>query len=128
MAAIKIRLVIPAAVMLAASAAVAQTSDNRCAGDLKTQCSGIQPGEGRLKACIKSHLGGLSQTCEDRVLSVAVRAKTCESDVATLCKGIVAGTGGIRACIKSRMTEVSDPCKDAMSRAAAGRKILGEDL
>jgi hypothetical protein len=26
------------------------------------------------------------------------------------------------------MAEVSDPCKDAMSKAAAGKKILGGDL
>jgi hypothetical protein len=67
----------------------------------------------------------LSQTCEDSVLTVAVTGKVCKTDVTKLCAGIVPGTGGIRACIKSHMAEVSDPCRDAMSRAAAGKKILG---
>ena len=85
----------------------------------------IQPGEGRIKACIKSHLTDLSPACNDRVLTVAVTGKVCKTDVTNLCGGVVPGTGGIRACIKSHMAAVSDPCKDAMSRAAAGRKILG---
>jgi hypothetical protein len=59
------------------------------------------------------------------VLTVAVTGKVCKTDVTKLCAGIVPGTGGIRACIKSHMAEVSDPCRDAMSRAAAGKKILG---
>ena len=96
-----------------------------CASDVKTLCAGVQPGDGRIKACIKSHLTDLSPTCQDRVLSVAVTGKVCKTDVAKLCAGIVPGTGGIRACIKTHVAEVSDPCRDAMSRAVAGRKIFG---
>jgi len=118
-------LVILTALLLSGSAAVAQQAGKPCAGDIKTLCAGIQPGEGRIKACIKSHLTDLSPTCEDRVLTVAVTGKVCKTDVTNLCGGVVPGTGGIRACIKSHMAAVSDPCKDAMSRAAAGRKILG---
>ncbi len=118
-----------AALLLSGSVAVAQQASKPCAGDVKTHCAGIQPGEGRIKACIKSHLAELSEACEDRLLTVAVTGKMCKSDVATLCAGIVPGTGGIRACVKSHMKEVSDPCRDAMSRAAAGRKIIRrEDL
>ena len=102
-----------------------QQAGKPCAGDIKTLCAGIQPGEGRIKACIKSHLADLSPTCDDRVLTVAVTGKVCKTDIMNLCAGVVPGTGGIRACIKSHMAAVSDPCKDAMSRAAAGRKILG---
>jgi hypothetical protein len=104
---------------------MAQEAGKPCAGDIKTLCAGIQPGEGRLKACIKSHLAGLSETCNDRVLTVAVTGKACKADVAKLCAGVVPGTGGLRTCIKSHIAELSDPCKDAMSRAAAGRKLLG---
>lgn len=125
MARIRSGVVVLAALLLSGSAAVAQQAGAPCAGDIKTLCAGIQPGEGRIKACIKSHLTGLSPTCEDRVLTVAVTGKVCKTDVTNLCAGIVPGTGGIRACIKSHMAEVSDPCRDAMSRAAAGRKIFG---
>ena len=113
------------ALLLSGSVAEAQQAGKPCAGDIKTLCAGIQPGEGRIKGCIKSHLTDLSQTCEDRVLTVAVTGKVCKSDVTNLCAGIVPGSGGIRACIKSHMAEVSGSCRDAMSQAAAGKKIFG---
>ena len=118
-------LVILTALLLSGSAAVAQQAGKPCAGDIKTLCAGIQPGEGRIKACIKSHLTSLSQTCENRVLTVAVTRKVCKTDLTKLCAGVMPGTGGIRACIKSHMAEVSDPCRDAMSQTAAGKKIFG---
>jgi hypothetical protein len=102
-----------------------QQAGKPCASDIKTLCAGIQPGEGRIKACIKSHLNDLSPTCQDRLLTVAVSGKVCKADVTKLCAGIEPGTGGIRTCMKSHMAEVSDPCRDAMSQTAAGRKIFG---
>jgi hypothetical protein len=122
MAGMRSGLVILTALLLSGSAAMAQQA---CAGDIKKLCAGIKPGEGRIKACIKSHWSELSPNCQDRVLTVAVTAKVCKADVDKLCAGIVPGTGGIRACIKSHIAEVSDPCSDAMSRVAAGRKIFG---
>jgi len=116
MAGMQSGLVILTALLLSGSVAVAQAG-KPCASDIKTLCAGIQPGEGRIKACIKSHLTELSPTCQDRVLTVAVAGKVCKTDVTKLCAGIVPGT------------EVSDPCRDAMSQAAAGKKILeGGDL
>jgi hypothetical protein len=125
MAGMQAGLAIMTALLLSGSVAKAQQAGNPCAGDIKTLCAGIQPGEGRIKACIESHLTDLSPTCEDRVLTVAVTGKVCKADVAKLCAGIVPGTGGIRACIKSHMAEVSDSCRDAMSQAAAGKKFFG---
>jgi hypothetical protein len=125
MAGMRSGLVMLTALLLSGSGAVAQQASKPCAGDIKTLCAGIQPGGGRIKACIKSHLTDLSPTCQERALTVAVTGKVCKTDVTNLCAGIVPGTGGIRACIKSHMAEVSDPCKDAMSETAAGRKILG---
>src|SRR5258706_13866406 len=89
--------------LLSGSVAVAQLAPKPCAGDIKTLSAAIQPGEGRIKTCIKSHLTGLSQTCEDRVLTVAVTGKVCKTDVMKLRAGIVPGTGGIRASIKWRL-------------------------
>jgi hypothetical protein len=113
--------ILTALLLLSGSVAVAQQAGKPCAGDIKKLCAGIQPGEGRIKACIKSHLTDLSPTCEDQMLTVAVTGKVCKSDITKLCGGIEPGTGGIRACIKSHMAEVSDPCKDAMSLKEFGR-------
>src|SRR5690242_9252048 len=66
--------VVLTALLLSGSAAVAQAG-KPCADDIKKLCAGIQPGEGRIKACIKSHLTELSPTCQDVVLTVAVTGK-----------------------------------------------------
>jgi hypothetical protein len=125
MAGMRSGLVIMTALLLSSSVALAQQAGKPCASDIKKLCAGIQPGEGRIKGCIKSHLTDLSPTCEDRVLTVAVTGKLCKSDVTNLCAGIVPGAGGIRACIKSHMAEVSDACKNAMSQTVAGKTIFG---
>ena len=69
---------------MSGSVAVAQQAGKPCASDVNKLCTGIQPGEGRIKACIKSHLTELSPTCEDRVLTVAVTGKVCKTDLAHL--------------------------------------------
>ena len=125
MAGIRYAFVILATLLLSGSAAVAQQSGKPCVGDIKKLCADVKPGEGRIKACIKSHLADLSETCQDRLLTVAVTGKVCKGDIAKLCAGIEPGTGGIRTCIKSHFADLSDPCRDAMSRVAAGRKLLG---
>jgi hypothetical protein len=53
----------------ASPATPAQTGKS-CASDIKTLCAGIQPGEGRIKACIKSHLIDLSPTAVRLIASV----------------------------------------------------------
>ena len=117
-------LVIWTALLLSGSVALAQQS-NPCGGDIKKLFADVQPGAGRITACMKTHLTELSEGCEARVLGIGVNGKLCKGDVAKLCGGIAPGTGGIRSCIKSHMAETSDSCKDAMSQAAAGRKLLG---
>ncbi|GLR84276.1 cysteine rich repeat-containing protein [Bradyrhizobium iriomotense] len=125
MAGIRPGLVIVIALLLSDSIALAQQAGPPCTGDIKTLCAGVSPGEGRIKACIKSHLNDVSESCRDRLLTVAVTGKICKADVAKLCAGIAPGTGGIRQCIKSHVAELSEPCRDAMSGAAAGKKLLG---
>ena len=125
MAGMRSGIVICAALLLSGSVAVAQQASNPCTADIKKLCPDIKPGEGRITACIKSHLTELSENCEARVLGVGVRGKLCQADVAKLCSGIAPGTGGVRHCIKSHMEAMSDPCKDAMSESAAGKKLFG---
>jgi hypothetical protein len=115
------------ALLLSGSAAVAQQAGKPCAGDIKTLCAGIQPGEGRIKGCIKSHLTDLSPTCNDRVLTVAVTGKVCKTDVTNLCGGVVPGTGGIRplSLRGSLCLEVHPPQTQRrtwLSRALRGRR------
>ncbi len=38
--------------------------DKACAEDIHTYCSGVQPGGGRVAACLKQNLGSLSFSCK----------------------------------------------------------------
>src|SRR5215510_14788804 len=113
--------VILTALLLSGSAAVAQAG-KPCADDIKKLCAGIQPGEGRIKACIRSHLTELSPTCQDVVLTVAVTGKACKTVVTKLCGGIETGTGCIKACIKSHMAVRGERPLQGCDVPSPGRK------
>jgi hypothetical protein len=91
-----------------------------CVGDVKTQCAGVKPGEGRIRECIKTHVKDLSEPCQKFLLK-AVTVKTCASDVKQNCAGTKPGGGRIQACMKAHLADVSEPCKEALARSAAGR-------
>ncbi len=92
-----------------------------CAGDIKTLCTGVQPGEGHVRACIKSNFSKLSEPCQAVLLKAAAIGKACKDDVKKMCAGIKPGGGRIEACMKSHIGELSEPCKDALSQAIAGK-------
>jgi hypothetical protein len=56
-------LVLPAAFAADAPAAGAQVSD-ACKADIQKLCPDVQPGEGRIKACVKEHKDQLSSECK----------------------------------------------------------------
>jgi hypothetical protein len=87
-----------------------------CVADVKAQCAGVQPGGGRIRDCIKTHLKDLSEPCQTLVLK-AVTVKACAADVKKLCADSL---GRIQACMKDHLADVSEPCKEAMANDAAG--------
>jgi hypothetical protein len=114
----------PAIVMLLLLCSTALAAELRgvakaCVSDVKTQCPGVNPGQGRIRECLKTHLNDLSEPCQTLVLK-AVKAKDCASDVKQNC----AGKSGreLVACMKTHVTEVSDSCKEVLARSAVGRK------
>ena len=108
--------------LLSATSGMAQSAAMKaCAGDVKSQCAGVQPGDGRVKACIKSHFSDVSAPCQAVLVKAAAISKACSADVKKVCADVKPGGGRIEACMKSHLSEVSDPCKDAVSQAAAGK-------
>jgi Cysteine rich repeat len=108
--------------LLSATSGMAQSEAMKaCAGDVKSLCAGVQPGEGRVKACIKSHVGDVSAPCQAVLVKAAAISKVCGADVKKACADVKPGGGRIEACMKSHLSEIGDPCKDAISQATAGK-------
>ena len=92
-----------------------------CAADVRAMCGGVQPGEGRIRACLNSHLVDLTPPCQAILVRAAAVGKACRGDVKTLCGDVKPGGGRIEACVRSNLAKLSAPCRDVMARAAARR-------
>jgi hypothetical protein len=109
--------------LLSASGAMAQQRAvaKACAADIKAQCAAVQPGEGRIKACVQEHFKDLSEPCQAVLVKAAAIGKACAADVKQNCAGMKPGGGRIEACMKSHLADLSQACKDALTQAAAGK-------
>lgn len=60
-----------------ASVASAQNNEmgkrHPCAQDVEKFCSGVQPGEGRIRACLEQNLNNLSPMCKKRITRMEQR-------------------------------------------------------
>ena len=90
-----------------------------CLKDAKAMCPGVEPGGGKIRDCLKTHIKDLSDECKE-VLVKAVNVKACADDVKKHCADVTAGEGRIETCIKSHVADLSDACKVALANAAAG--------
>lgn len=93
-----------------------------CKADMEKFCEGVEPGEGRLKKCLKEHEAELSEGC--RAMAGKMKEKrqqkkdeleaACKEDKERLCKGVEPGEGRQMKCMKEHEAELSEKCK-AMS-------------
>lgn len=115
-------LAIGAVLLLLGSSAMAQQGPAKaCAGDIRTLCGSVQPGQGRIAACVKEHFKELSQPCQDRLAAAAAGARACAADVKEHCAN-VRRRGAIVACIRATLADLSDTCRAAISQVAARRR------
>jgi Cysteine rich repeat len=89
-----------------------------CVSDVKTQCPGVKPGEGRIRECIKTHLKDLSEPCQTVVLK-AVKVKECATDVKQDCAD--KSGAALMACMKTHLADASGPCQEVLAGAAVGK-------
>jgi hypothetical protein len=101
------------------SAPHAQSSAvSACVEDVKAQCSGVPPGEGRIKTCVKSHLSDLSRTCRTLLLRSGPVIRVCAADFKRDCSGVKPGGGRMEKCMRAHLPDVGAPCKEALARIA----------
>ena len=72
-------LIVGAILLLSASAALAQMrpgvmeAARACRPDIRQFCSDVAPGQGRIKACMKAHVGELSEPCKEALFQAWLR-------------------------------------------------------
>ena len=98
---------------------IASAELGACLSDAKAQCSGVEPGGGKIRDCLKMHIKDVSDACKENLVK-AVNVAACAPDVKKLCAGTDPGDDRVKACMKDHLAEVSDACKVALANAAAG--------
>jgi hypothetical protein len=116
-AVLSVLLTVPAGAM-AQGSAVRQA----CGTEIQQHCAGVEPGEGRLRACVKENFAAFSEPCKRAMLSSVAVVRACKADVQRTCPDIQPGAGRIQACMKVHFAEYSEPCKQAIITAKFGAR------
>jgi hypothetical protein len=85
-----------------------------CGADISQVCAAVQPGDGRITACVRGHFTELSVACRNALISGATITKACAADYRQRCAGIEPGGGRIQACMKDHFTELDERCQKAL--------------
>jgi hypothetical protein len=118
------RLTVASVLLMAPVGAMAQGAAVRqaCGPEIQQHCAGVEPGEGRLRACVKEHFAAFSEPCKQAMLSSVAVVRACKADVQRTCPDIQPGGGRIQACMKDHFAEYTEPCKQAIVTARFGTR------
>ena len=98
-----------------------------CHKELTTFCKGVQPGEGRILACLYAFQDRVSGKCEYAVYDAAVQleraanalkfaATECKDDLLKYCGNVEVGNGRVKACLDKNEKSLSQKCKEALTQ------------
>jgi len=98
-----------------------------CHKELTTFCKGVQPGEGRILACLYAFQDRVSGKCEYAVYDAAAQleqaavalkfaAAECKDDLLKYCGNVEVGNGRVKACLDKNEKSLSDKCKEALKQ------------
>src|SRR5574338_973780 len=89
-----------------------------CKADLEKVCPGVQPGQGRILACLEGKTDQLSPACKDDVSKkLAAFYKACKADSDKLCASVERGEGRVMQCLKDNEASLSKSCKNFFGKA-----------
>jgi len=122
-------MVVGALMLVAGQAQAADTMidglKKACNKELTTFCKGVNPGEGRILACLYAFEDKVSDKCayavydaadqlEKAVAALKFATTQCKDDLLKYCGDVEAGQGRGLACLKKNDKSVSQSCKDAL--------------
>jgi len=119
---IKLILTIGAILVSLSSTAMAQgrLAVGSCIADLGKLCPGVQPGNDRIRACMREHLRDVSDPCLltlAKFAEVRGRRQECSAYLQQQCGGIERGGGRFGSCLRSAVANLSDACKESLARS-----------
>ena len=109
---------------------VVETVAKGCEKEIKTYCSQVIPGEGRVLACLYAHEDKLSGQCEYALYDAAAQlerfvaaltyvANECDEDLEKFCSNIAPGEGRLLKCLKKNKKKIQARCKQALKDVGA---------
>jgi hypothetical protein len=100
-----------------------------CVADMKKLCPGVQPGNNRLRDCMREHLRDVSFPCLVTLAKFAEVRRSlkgeCSAHLQQQCGNVERGGGQFGACLRSAVASLSDTCKVALARAV--RRVRTSD-
>ncbi|MEO1459479.1 MAG: cysteine rich repeat-containing protein [Pseudomonadota bacterium] len=108
--------------------ASAQSVLEACAEDIATYCASVEPGHGRIAACLYAHETTISEGCDaatgetsDILDTFFARLRevyeACGPDAARFCSDVETGGGRVLACLKENESEIESACAAVIDRA-----------
>ena len=99
--------------------------DEACGNDIKSFCSQVQPGDGRISACLYAHTDLISDSCYSVTERVGVILEgvfdgietfyaACGADLMKHCADKQPGQGEQLACLRENTANISPGCVAAM--------------
>jgi hypothetical protein len=101
-----------------------------CESDIRSYCSQVTPGDGRMLHCMAAHEDKISGRChyafyqaasilEQLAAATAYVANQCATDIEAYCSDVRMGEGRVLACLTANKADVSDACNQAIADTIA---------
>lgn len=101
-----------------------------CAKDMRSFCTQVSPGEGRMVACFYAHGDKLSVGCDMALVEagdklawfadeVSKAIGVCAADIRDYCSGMTPGEGRIFQCLRDNQGDLSLGCTQVVNRVAS---------
>ena len=98
----------------------ARADVEKCLPDVQKFCAGIQPGEGRIEACLQANERKLSAVCRRTIREVHEGIQNyfadCREDARNLCRGMRGGAK-IQECLRKNKRKLSRKCSKSLRKA-----------
>ncbi|MEO0994247.1 MAG: cysteine rich repeat-containing protein [Pseudomonadota bacterium] len=92
-----------------------------CSADIAQRCTDVEPGHGRIMACLYAHEDKVTDSCDaamadtadfidlmfDRLHTIKTQ---CGDDIRTYCQSVEIGHGRILSCLAKQQSSLSESC------------------